>query len=130
MNFDCATLPVDIADLPLELRMHLLGLPLKPVGRPRALTFRQRLTIAIRWREVHDSRARRRSTQDPRTQPILRRIGRLRAQNAAPWKIDRLSRQLSALGRYGAILLEPPVERKPEIDGLVAKETGGADDPQ
>src|SRR5262249_50608767 len=103
-------LPVDISELPLELRMHLLGLPLKPVGRPRTFPFRQRLTIAIRWREMHDSRARLRSTQDPRVQPLLKRIGRMRARNAAPWKIDRLSRQLDTIGRYGSVLVSPPAE--------------------
>jgi len=50
-------LPVDISELPADLRSYLLSLPNQknPVGRPRLLTFRQRLTIAIRWREVHDA---------------------------------------------------------------------------
>ena len=35
----------DFTDLPVELRLHLLGLPVRR-GRPRALNFRERVRVA------------------------------------------------------------------------------------
>jgi hypothetical protein len=112
--------------LPLELRLMALGLkPPSPRGRPRALSFRQRLAVAVRWGEVRAQLARRgRSTRRPELAPILKQIGRQRAKNALPWRIAELSRKADQVGRYHSTPVLPPDEPKPAIDRMVAQEFG------
>jgi hypothetical protein len=99
--------------------------PSKPRGRRRVLSFQQRLEIAIRWREIHDGLARRgRSTRHPKLTPILKQIGRERAKNALPWRIEELSRKADRVGRFHSVPILPPDVKLPEVDRLVAKETG------
>jgi hypothetical protein len=96
--------------------------PSKPRGRRRVLSFQQRLEIAIRWR---DGLARRgRSTRHPKLTPILKQIGRERAKNALPWRIEELSRKADRVGRFHSVPILPPDVKLPEVDRLVAKETG------
>jgi hypothetical protein len=116
--------------------------PSKPRGRPRVLSFQQRLEIAIRWRETHDSLARRgRSTRHPKLTPILKQIGRETKKNTVEFRINKtdarreinpvaqgrinvLSRRADALGRYSQTPILPPDVSLPEVDRKVAKKTG------
>src|SRR5262245_16480038 len=118
-------LPVDISDLPIPLRMHLLGLPVasRRRGRPRALSFRQRREAALRWSEEWHARARPgQSTQRPELAPILKQIGRLRAKNALPWRIAELSRKADQIGRFSSTEILAPDVNLPAIDKAVADE--------
>src|SRR5262249_29949162 len=112
--------------LPVELRLYALGLPLpsRPGGRPRTLTFQQRLELAVLWRETHDALAVRRHARDPRLAPILKRIGHMRAKSAAQWRIAELSRKADRIGRHSRVEILPPKESLPEIDRRVAEKTG------
>jgi hypothetical protein len=96
-----------------------------PIGRRPTLAFQQRVKVGVLWRETYDGLARRgRSTEDPRLAPILKRIAKMRAKNAAPWRIAELSRKADQIGRHSSVPILPPKEKRPEIDRLVAEKTG------
>src|SRR5262245_44946232 len=88
--------------LPVELRLYALGLPLpnRSGGRPRTLTFQQKVEVGVLWRETHDALAVCRHVKDRRLAPILKRIGQMRAKNAAPWRIAEQSRKADRIGRH------------------------------
>jgi hypothetical protein len=122
----------DYSTLPGEFRLEALGLcepdtdVRNPVGRPRRLSFRERLEIGVRWREIERELARPgRSTEHPNLKPLLRQIARARKPaSGQAWKIPHLSAKADALGRYHSRALLSPLESKPEIDRMVAKEMG------
>jgi hypothetical protein len=131
--------------LPVEIRLQALGLPapavLEPLdpeedltprkasvgtpgGRPRQLTFNQRLRVGLLWRETYDGLAIRRSTRDPRLGPILKKMAQGRRRGLPEWQIGRLSRQADVIGRHYREEILPPKERLPAVDRLVAKKAG------
>jgi hypothetical protein len=120
----------DYSTLPGEFRLEALGLcepdtdVRNPVGRPRRLSFRERLEIGVRWREIERELARPgRSTEHPNLKPLLRQIARARKPaSGQAWKIPHLSAKADALGRFHSVPIQPPTETMPEIDRLVAKE--------
>jgi hypothetical protein len=94
-------------------------------GRPRALSFRQRLEVALCVRETCDSLSiLRPSARALRAEPILKEIGRLRAAGALPWEIKTRALQLDAIGRAHRTEILPPNESKPDIDRIVADKCG------
>jgi hypothetical protein len=113
MQFDPST--TIYARVPLSAFGRIAPAP----GRPRTLTFQQRVEVGLLWRETHDGLATRRRVKDPRLAPILKRIGQMRAKNAAPWRIAELSRKADRIGRYYRVEILPPKESLPEIDRRV-----------
>jgi hypothetical protein len=114
--------------LPTELRMMALGLdpiPKNKGGRPPTLSFMAWIRIAARRDEIVRRLVRRGQSTRPREiAPILKQIGRLRAKNAPPWRIEELSRKGDRIGRYHSIPILRPDEPEPEIDRMTAKEFG------
>jgi hypothetical protein len=119
----------DYSTLPGGPRLQALGLCepdtdlRNPVGRPRALSFRERLEIGFRWRKKERELAPRgRSTEHPNLQPLLRQIRRLHA-NGEVVKAAALSVRADAIGRFHFTPKLPPEESNPDIDRLVARES-------
>jgi hypothetical protein len=110
--------------LPTETRLMALGLPIPDKNPGGRLSFRERMEIGIRVREVHDSFARfGRSTRHPRLDPVLKKVRGLLANNNVGGAA-RLSKEADALGRYHQIPILKPAVPLPEIDRIVAQERG------
>jgi hypothetical protein len=91
-------------------------------GRPRTLSFRQRLEIAICVRETCDRLSvLRPSARTLQLGPILKEIGRLRSEGALSWEIKARSLQLDAIGRFHRAEILKPNEHTPDIERIVAE---------
>src|SRR5262249_35348408 len=102
-----ALLPVDVSDLPIPLRLHLLGLPLasRPHGRPRALTSQQRVQVAQALGEVHNRHAEyvHNRSRDRAMAKLQARFRKLCADRAAPHKIAAVQAEMNRIGRVARV---------------------------
>jgi len=135
----------DYASLPVEYRAYLLGLPntaynsngnkrdayngngnsnsYNKCGRPRALTFLQRVRIGQAWHEAlnrHAVTVRNRS-RDRAMARLQATFRRLCAEHAAPHKIVAVRAEMDRIGRVGAVLVKPPEIDRPVIDAAIAE---------
>ena len=113
--------------LPVDLRIMALGLPLPKLrGRPRALTFRQRLEVVITFGEILNDHAReiRDRQHERRVAKLQAKWRRLSAENAPPHKLAEVSRLIDIAGRFIRIPIAPPEANYPAIDKAVAKKFG------
>src|SRR5215471_15933138 len=116
----------DYAQRPVEHRLHLLGLPIaqgRKRGRPRELTFRERVTVAQAWGEtlnrhaihVHDRK------RDRRMAKLQARFGALCAAKAHPHEIAKVVAAIDKIGRVTRVAIKPPDTALPVIDKQLAK---------
>ena len=116
----------DYAQRPVEHRLHLLGLPIaqgRKRGRPRELTFRERVTVAQAWGEtlnrhavhVHDRK------RDRAMAKLQARFRALCAAKAHPYEIAKVRAAIEKIGRVTRVPIKPPDRAKPVIDKQLAK---------
>jgi hypothetical protein len=116
--------PADYLELPVDLRLHLLGLPAaRRRGRPRALAFLERVRVAQAHAEalnahaihVHDR------NRDRAVAGLQKKFRALCAAKAAPHKIAEVRAEIDKHGRVTRVAIKPPDAVLPEIDKQVAE---------
>ena len=113
----------DFTDLPVDLRLHLLGLPVaRRRGRP-ALNFRERVEVAQAHAEALNAHA-----VHVRDRGRDRAIAKLQAKfrelckaKAAPYRLAEVSAAIDKVGRVTRVPIRPPDKLLPEIDKQVAE---------
>jgi hypothetical protein len=114
----------DYSQLPVDLRLFLLGLPAgRRRGRPRALTFLERVGVAQAWSEalnghavhVHDRK------RDRAMARLQKKFRDLCAAKASPYRIAEVTAAIDKIGRVTRVAIKPPDTVLPEIDKQVAK---------
>ena len=112
--------------LSTDVRLMALGLPArrKP-GRPRALSFRERLNVALSWNEKLNARAQVGTSQrHTALAALMKKLIRLQTAGAKPHKIREVQAMMDALGRYITLQVRPPEIDYPTIDQEVAEDFG------
>ena len=116
--------PADYLELPVDLRLHLLGLPAaRRRGRPRDLAFLERVRVAQAHAEalnahaihVHDR------NRDRAVAGLQKKFRALCAAKAAPHKIAEVRAEIDKHGRVTRVAIKPPDAVLPEIDKQVAE---------
>lgn len=119
-------LALEYDHLSTDVRLMALGLPArrKP-GRPRALSFRERLNVALSWNEKLNARAQVGTSQrHTALAALMKKLIRLQTAGAKPHKIREVQAMMDALGRYITLQVRPPEIDYPTIDQEVAEDFG------
>jgi len=123
----------DYDQFSVDFRLHLLGLPLganrEPAGglpgpgRPKALTFRQRVEVA----QAHAGAMNRHAIhvrdrgRDRALAKLQAKFRGLCAANAAPHKLAEITAAIDKIGRVTRVPIKPPETVLPTIDKQVAE---------
>src|SRR5262249_4726034 len=116
--------PADYLKLPVDLRLHLLGLPVaRRRGRPRDLAFLERVRVAQAHAEALNAHAIhvRDRGRDRALTKLQAKFRGLCVANAAPHKLAEITAAIDKVGRVTRVPIKPPDKRLPEIDKRVAE---------
>src|SRR5919201_1332334 len=115
----------DYAQLPADVR--LLELPTaRKRGRPRELTFLERVRIAQAWGETLNAHAIhvRDRNRDRAVARLQKKFRQLCAAKVAPQKIAAVQAAIDKIGRVTRVAIKPPDTALPVIDKQVANPFG------
>ena len=122
--------PADYLELPVDLRLHFLGLPVgRRRGRPKDLTFRERVRVAQAHAEALNAHAIhvRDRWRDRAIAKLQAKFRELCKAQAVPHKIREVQAAIDKVGRVTRVPIKPPNKLLPEIDMQVAKLFGITD---
>src|SRR5262249_40950417 len=119
----------DYSQLPVDLRLHLLGLPVAPSrrrGRRKDLTFQQGVEVAQAVGEAINAHAvhERDRNRDRAVARLQKKFRALCAANAAPHKVAEVTAAIDKIGRVTRVPIKPPATVLPVIEAEVAERFG------
>jgi hypothetical protein len=90
-------------------------------GRPRDLSFHERLDVALTWNERLNAQAKvGKSERHTALKLLMKKLIRLKTTGALPYKIFEVQAMMNSLGRYVSLEIRPPDIHYPTLDREVA----------